>query len=379
MKKCCLSLLLIVFCLSGCGKIELNDAAIPIALGTDFKNNRIVISAQIAKPVSPGSSSGNGPQFSVITASGRTFSEASRNTSMFFSSIPLWSQVQVSLLSDTMAKRGVDDLIDFLSRNRFVRKSNTLVVTKNANPEQILNIKPYLDTYTGLAIKKLIMNEEKQLGIYIPTDLKEFLQKLADPGIEPTIPMITIRKNGSEKQLLLEDTAVFKNTKMIGSLNETESRGYSLMNPKTETIGLFLIPSPVNPENKVTLEISYSQAKVKPVINGQNIKMYIEINIDGNFYEQSGGENLFTLEMFKMIERAAEQELKRQMILSINKAKALNSDIFGWGNLVYRQDPELWKQVDGDWDQLFPQIPYEIKVSFALRRSYLTDKSFVFR
>ncbi|MBP1762231.1 MAG: hypothetical protein H6Q64_1773, partial [Firmicutes bacterium] len=218
-----------------------------------------------------------------------------------------------------------------------------------------------------------------QLGIYIPTDLKEFLQKLADPGIEPTIPMITISKNGSEKQLLLEDTAIFKGTKMIGSLNETQSRGYSLMNPKTQTIGLFLIPSPVNPDNKITLEISYSQSKVKPVINGQNIKMYIEINIDGNFYEQSGGENLFTPEMFNIIERAAEKELKKQMILSINKAKALNSDIFGWGNSVYRQDPKLWKQIEGDWDQLFPEIPYEIKVSFALRRSYLTDRSFVFR
>ncbi len=379
MKKFIVLMLFITFCLSGCGKIELSDAAIPIAFGTDFKNNRIVIIAQIAKPVSPGASAGAGSQFSVITASGRTFSEASRNTSMFFSSIPLWSQVQVSLLSDTMAKRGIADQIDFLSRNRFVRKSNTLVVTKNTTPEQILNIKPYLETYTGMAIRNLIKNEEKQLGIYIHTDLKEFLQKLADPGIEPTIPMITIRKNGSEKQLLLEDTAVFKDTKMIGSLNETESRGYSLMNRRSQTIGLFLIPSPLNPENKVTLEISYSQAKVKPVINGQNIKMNIELNIDGNFYEQSGGENLFTPEMFKMIEHAAEQELKRQMINSINKAKALNSDIFGWGNLVYRQNPELWKQIEGDWDQLFPEIPYEIKVNFDMRRSYLTDKSFEFR
>jgi Ger(x)C family germination protein len=372
-------LLLLVFCLSGCGKIELNDAAIPIAFGTDFRNNQIVISAQIAKPVSPGSSPGTDPQFSVITASGRTFSEASRNTSMFFSSIPIWSQVQVSMLSDTMAERGIADQIDFLNRNRFVRKSNTLVVTKNVTPEQIFNIKPYLETYTGLAIRKLIKNEEKQLGIYTHTDLKEFLQKIADPGIEAAIPMITIRKNGSEEQLLLEDTAVFKDTKMVGILNETESRGYSLMNPKTKTIGLFLIPSPVNPKNKVTLEISYSQAKVKPVINGQNIKMYIEINIDGNFYEQSGGENLFTPEMFKMIERAAEKELTRQMILTINKAKALNSDIFGWGKMVYHQDPVLWKQIEGDWDQLFPEIPYEIKVTFALRRSYLTDTSFVFR
>lgn len=378
MKKYSLFLLLVI-CISGCGKIELNDAAIPIAFGTDFKNNRIVISTQIAKPVSPGSSADTGPQFSVITATGRTFSEASRNTSMFFSSIPLWSQVQVSLLSDTMAERGIADQIDFLNRNRFVRKSNTLVVTKNVTPEQLLNIKPYLETYTGLAIRKLIKNEEKQLGIYKHTDLKEFLQKLADPGIEPTVPMITIGKVGSEKQLLLEDTAVFKGTKMIGSLNETESRGFSLMNSKVQTLGLFLIPSPVNPENKITLEISYSQAKVKPVINGKNIKMQIELNIDGNFYEQSGGENLFTPEMFKMIERGAEKELKRQMVLCINKAKVLNSDIFGWGKLVYHQDPELWKQVEGDWDQLFPEIPYEIKVTFALRRSYLTDTSFVFR
>ncbi|NLV21208.1 MAG: Ger(x)C family spore germination protein [Syntrophomonadaceae bacterium] len=379
MKKFVVFLLLVIFCISGCGEIELNNAAIPIAFGIDSKDNRIFVSVQIAKPVSPGTSAGNAPQFFVITASGQTFSEASRNISLFFASIPLWSQVQVSLLSDTKAQQGVDDLVDLLVRNRFVRKTNTLVVTKNATPEQILTINPYLESYTGVAIRKLLQSQEKQLGIYIHTDIEEFLQKLSAPGVEPTIPLITIQKNGREKQLLLDGTAVFKDTKMIGSLNETESRGYSLINPKTKTIGLFLIPSPVDPEHKVTLEISYSQTKVTPVINGQNIKMNIEINLDGNFYEQSGTENLFTPEIFKMIENGAEQELKRQMTLSIKKAKSLNSDIFGWGNLVYHKDPEVWKQVEDDWDQLFPEIPYAIKVNFELRRSYLTDKSFIFR
>jgi len=379
MKKSLLISFFIMICLSGCGKIELNNAAIPTAFGTDFKDNRIVIATQIAKPVSPGTSAGNGPQFSVISASGRTFSEASRNTSLSFAAVPLWSQVQVSLMSDTMAKRGIADQIDFLIRNRFVRKSNTLVVTKNTTPQQVLSIVAYLETYTGMAIMKLIKNQESQLGIYTQTDLYEFLQKLSEPGIEPVVPMITIQKNGREKQLLLQDTAVFKGSKMIGSLNETESRGYSLLNPGKKTLGLFLVSSPPNPEQKVTLEISSLQSKVKPMIQGQNIKMLIELNIDGNFYEQSGTENLFTPKVYKMIEKAAEQELKRQMTLAIVKAQSLNSDIFGWGNLVYKKDPHLWQQVEEDWDALFPSIPYEIKVDFTLRRSYLTDKSVVLR
>lgn len=379
MKKSLLISFFIMICLSGCGKIELNNAAIPTAFGTDFQDNRIVIATQIAKPVSPGTSAGNGPQFSVITASGRTFSEASRNTSLSFAAVPLWSQVQVSLMSDTMAKRGIADQIDFLIRNRFVRKRNTLVVTKNTTPQQVLSIVAYLETYTGMAIMKLIKNQESQLGIYTQTDLNEFLQKLTEPGIEPVVPMITIQKNGRDKQLLLQDTAVFKGSKMIGSLNETESRGYSLLNPDKKTLGLFLVSSPLNPEQKVTLEISSLQSKVKPMIQGQNIKMLIELNIDGNFYEQSGTENLFTPKVYKMIEKAAEQELKRQMTLAIVKAQSLNSDIFGWGNLVYKKDPHLWQQVEEDWDALFPSIPYEIKVDFTLRRSYLTDKSVVLR
>jgi len=379
MKKSLLISFFIMICLSGCGKIELNNAAIPTAFGTDFKDNRIVIATQIAKPVSPGTSAGNGPQFSVISASGRTFSEASRNTSLSFAAVPLWSQVQVSLMSDTMAKRGIADQIDFLIRNRFVRKSNTLVVTKNTTPQQVLSIVAYLETYTGMAIMKLIKNQESQLGIYTQTDLYEFLQKLSEPGIEPVVPMITIQKNGREKQLLLQDTAVFKGSKMIGSLNETESRGYSLLNPGKKTLGLFLVSSPPNPEQKVTLEISSLQSKVRPMIQDQNIKMLIELSIDGNFYEQSGTENLFTPKVYKMIEKAAEQELKRQMTLAIVKAQSLNSDIFGWGNLVYKKDPHLWQQVEKDWDALFPTISYEIKVDFTLRRSYLTDKSVVLR
>lgn len=377
MKKLTLSLLLFIFFLSGCGKIELNTAAIPLALGTDLKGDKIMISAQMANPVSPEKSLGESPPFTVITASGKTIAEATRNSSLYFSSIPLWSHVQLSVLGEALAKKGAP--ADFLARNRYVRKNNLLVVTHNASPEQILNVKPYLESYTAMAIKRLLKIQQYQLGIYTLTDSNDFLQKLSNPGIEPLAPMITIKKNGAEERLQLEGSAVFKGRKMIGSLNELESRGYSLMSPNRERGGLFLIHSPLDPGQWVTLELSQSQAKITPIIQGQQIKMKIEIKAEGNFYEQGGGGNLFTPKIFKQIEQAAEQEFKRQMSMSIRKAQALNSDIFGWGYSVYRADPKVWKKVEADWDQRFPEIPYEFDVEFDLRRSYLTDTSFVFR
>jgi len=101
--------------------------------------------------------------------------------------------------------------------------------------------------------------------------------------------------------------------------------------------------------------------------------------MEGNFYEQSGGGNLFTPEAFKQVEDATEQELKRQIAMTIRKAQTLNSDILGWGYSIYRSEPDTWEMVEADWDQIFPAITYEIEVEFDLRRSYLTDKSFVFR
>lgn len=380
MKKIFPFFLLLLFLLSGCGKVELTTASIPLAVATDYKDNKFFISAQIANPQSPEKATGTAPQFKVITASGRTFSEAVRNTSLYFSTIPLWSQSQLSILGEEMAKKkGVSTTIDFLVRNRYVRKNNLLLVTHNATPEQVLNVKPYLESYTVLAINRLLRIQETTLGIYTPTEINDLLKSLSNPGIEAIAPMITVQKIGAEEQVLLDGMAVFKDDKVIGSLNEEESRGFHLMRPKTNTGGLFPVHSPLNQEEWITLEISRSKAKTKTIIEGQNVRVKISLEVEGNFYEQSGTGNLFTPEMFSQVEHAAEQELQRQMIMCIRKAQSLNSDILGWGYSVYRKNPELWEKLAVNWDEQFPAIPYELEVKFELRRSYLTDKSFVFR
>ncbi len=379
MKKLGCLVFLLTILVSGCGKIEINNASIPLVLGSEYIDGRIIVSTQLANPSPPENPQGDTPQFRVISSSGKTFTEATRKMSLSLSTIPLWSHVQLSVLGENMAKKDITPMIDFLARNRYARKNNPMVVAHNASPEEILNVKPILEPYTATAIKNVLKAQETQMGIYTPVDTTELLHRFESPGIDPVIPMITISKNGPEEQLLLAGMAVFKGTKMVGSLNEMESRGYRLMGRKMLQGGLLLVPSPLDEEQWITLELSRSQAKITPQIQDKEIKMKIEIKGEGNFYEQGGGGNLFSLEMFKLIEDAAEQELEKQMDMCIRKAQSLDSDIFGWGEMVYGSDPEVWNVLEPEWDQVFPEISYELEVEFDLRRSYLTDKSFVFR
>lgn len=373
------SLLAILLLLNGCGVTEVNKASIPLGFGTDYQDNRIVFTSQLANPSAPEQSASQGPRFTVVSAEGATIAEAARKISISTSQTPLWSHSSLLLFSESFARHDMALFMDYVARNHFVRKNIPVVITHDTTPEEVFNIKPLVSPYTATVIRDILQTQESQIGIYTSVTLLEFINRFAVPGIEPVAPMITIDKSRPPEKLKLEGMAVFKGRKMVGSLNEYQSRGYRFMRPGMIQGGLFTIPSPLDPESKVTLELSRSQAKIIPVIQGNSIKMKIALKAEGNFYEQGGPGNLFTPEIFRQLEQSANQEIKNQIIQCINQAQSLDSDIFGWGKMVHSADPQLWKEVASQWDQIFPTIEAEIKVKYEIRRSYLTDTSFVFR
>ncbi len=374
-----LTLLAIPLLLTGCGVTEINKASIPLGFGTDYKDNKIIFTSQLANPSSPEKSSGQGPQFTVVSAEGASISEAARKVSLSASQTPLWSHSSLLLFSESFARHDMALFMDFVARNRFVRKNIPVVITHNTTPEEVFNIKPLVSPYTATVIRDILQTQESQIGIYTSLSLLELIDRFAAPGIEPVIPMISIDKSSQPEKLKLDGMAIFKGRKMVGILNETESRGYRYMRSKMIQGGLFTIPSPVEPDSKVTLELSRSQTKITPIIQGNNIKMIIEVKAEGNFYEQSGSGNLFTPQMFRQLEQSANREIAKQITQCINKAQSLESDIFGWGKAVHSSDSQLWIEISSQWDQIFPTVEPEIEVKYEIRRSYLTDKSFVFR
>ena len=379
------SMLLAQLFISGCwNQIEVSSTVEAAGLACDLQNNQPSVSVQLAQPVSRGESGGEPSKPINITQTGQTYTEAARKTMLSLPRLPVWSHAGVIIIGEDLAQQDVSWVADFIARNRNFRKTSSLFITSGTTARECLEAELPVESFSIAGLKKLIRIQEQQLGYYSEVATDKFLEELATPGIQPVVPQVTIIEVDNKKVLRLDGTAVFKDRKVVGSLNEVESQGYRFLSPRMINGGFLVVNYPpdgeASPTNRlIGFELTRSLAAVKPVFEGNKVRMQIHIEAEGNFYEQTFIGDVLTLNNVKKIEALIDERIKEEVNAAIMKAQGLNSDIFGWGRMIRKQNPKVWQELETDWDAVFPGIETDITVHFAMRRSYLLDRSFEFK
>lgn len=388
-KKYFASILLVLLLGSaGCWDLqEINDKAVTTAIGIDLaENNKVSFSSLFIAPTASEGEFGVTQAKPTITT-GRDYSIAlaARKTMLSLSKVPEYAHIRSLVLGDKLVSNNLALSVDFMIRNRNVSEVMDLLVAIDSRPEEILA----LINDTDRVLKQMVATNELESGIYIPVKLADFTYKLLTPGIEPTIPQIIIKKTkplkktasgqdqtedptGDNRKLVLHGTAVFKNDKKVGFLNEYESRGLRWLNSNKKFGGLLIIQSPLNPGDYTSLEIMRFTSKTRPRVNGSKITMQIEVKTRLALTENSGSIDNISPELLKKMEQGANREISRQIISCIHKSQSLNSDVLGWGLLLSQFQPDIWKQVKGDWSNLFAQIEYDVQTETNINHTYLS-------
>ena len=390
-----LTIVLFLIFNAGCWDLrEINDSAVPTSLGIDLGDNaKINFTTVLAEPTPPGQS-GSGQMKTIIpTSSDYSVALAARRVFLSLSRVPDWAHVQNMVLGQNIASNGLPLVMDFMTRNRNFSQDTTLFIAIESPPEKLL---AQVST-TGSGLKQLILGNEFQLGAYTPTTSGDFTYALMTPGIEPAVPQIMLEEipasnsgeaNGDKnmkkadnktKRLVLSGTAVFKGHKMTGSLNETESLGYRWLNSHTKTGGFLVLKLPDKPEDYTALEVIRFKSKTSPQLNNDNVKIRIAIDAQLAFYEAVDGGEFLTPKMEKELEKMANQEITRQISSCIHKSQHLNSDIFGWGLMLQETQPDAWKRLKPEWNDVYPFIEFDIKVKTTISHTYLSKKSIQIR
>lgn len=366
--------------LGGCQGVEVEQTAIAVGTAADWHDGDYIISVQLAKVVTPDQAgSQEGPRFVVLSERGQTLSEAARRMTLTLPRLPLWFNANTLLIGESLARHGVSDIVDFLSRNPNVRENALVVMTRGATPQDIYQVDTPLESFSSVAIRRILETQESQAGIYVPVTLADFLYNLATPGIDPVLPQVRVISDHGKKLLKIEGTAVFRGPEWAGELNETESRGFRFLSSKRIRGGLIVIPAPGDENRYVTIEIISSQAAMKPVWNEGELRMMVQVSADGNFYDQTSSKPLLNLETFARMEELSADQIEGEMKQAIHKAQNFQADIFGWGRLLQIEYPHIWSQVKQDWPEIFSAMKVDIQVDFELRRTYLNDRSFVIK
>lgn len=79
--------------------------------------------------------------------------------------------------------------------------------------------------------------------------------------------------------------------------------------------------------------------------------------------------DLGDLENIQKIESYIAKEIEKEIKAVLRLAQfKYGADIFGYGDLVYRNHPREWEKIKDDWDEIFPTVTTEINVDVTVER-----------
>ena len=379
-------LTIFLFLISGCYDYkELNDYSIVTGIAIDKSNdNNYEVSVLISNS-SKSSTETDSKESNVVVYSGK-------GTSLYsaFKDIGLISPKEiyigsfsVLIISEDVAKDGINNVIDLFLRYPSSKKSFYVVISKE-DAKDVLKIMTPLANFPSQNISNNLASSTSLQGIIGKVTFNELLEILMQDGIEPTINTIEIIGNEEKgaKQSNLETTkpktyiklsnlAIFKNNKLVTIANKNESIGINFINGYAKETYLKLKYN----NGYVIIDTTKINTKIKVDLINNGPKVKIKIESEAKIIECNGNINLEDHKTIEKLQKLSNKKIKKIINEGINLAKNNNSDVFGFGLKFYQKYPIYFKNNINNWDNIFKNLDIDINVKIILKNKVSSKNS----
>ncbi|WP_339245763.1 Ger(x)C family spore germination protein [Paenibacillus sp. FSL R10-2796] len=387
----CVLILMQIF-VTGCwSRRELNDLAIAVGIGIDKIGDQYQVSAQVVLPSQIAGSKGGSPQAPVnlYKATGNTVYEALRKITTVSPRKIYISHLRILVLGEDLAKEGINDVLDFMSRDTDTRNDYFIVVAKDAKAEDALKILTSLEKIPAVRLFSSLESSEKNWAPTSTVTLGTLITELVSKGKNPVLTGVVIEGSvdvgetpnnvetvDSPTELKYSGLAVFKEDKLIGWLNPEESKVYNYLTNKVEST-VFYIQCPEG--KKVSLDVFEARSKMKGSIHNEKPEISIEQHIESDIGEvQCRNLELTDTKTITELEQIANKKVQNLFKTTIKKVQnEYKSDIFGFGEIIHRSNPQAWKKLRNNWDETFVNLPISVKMDIKIRLLGKVTNSFL--
>ncbi|MGM0880392.1 MAG: Ger(x)C family spore germination protein [Bacillota bacterium] len=381
--------LLLLFPLSGCwNRRELNELGISVGIGIDKAEKGYRVSVQVVNPgeVAAAKTSGNRTPVTLYEATGDTIFEAIRKMTTISPRVIYLAHLRVLVFGESLAREGIENPLDHFSRDHEIRTDFFIVIAKGSTAKDVLKV---LTPIEKLPANKLYLSLVASQKVWAPTatvTLDELMTDIISEGKSPVLTAVKVT-GGSKGQsqsnvekidppgrLRYTGLAVFKKDKLIGWLDEKESKGYSyIRNKVTNTVGTLGCPE----GGKIAVEVMKSKTKIKGKVNNGKPQIDIEVRLEENVGEVECEIDLTKRKTIEDLEKSAEKKVASIMLDAIHTVqKKFKVDIFGFGEEIHRADPAAWKRLKQNWDEQFTHLDINVKTDVQIRRIGTVSNSF---
>ena len=385
MKKL-ISLFIILFFVSGCWNYkELDDYSIVTGIAIDINEEEYEVSVLISNTKkSSDSSSDSSSQSVVYSGMGDSIFSAFKDIGKISPKELYLDHFTLLVISEDVATKGLYNIVDFFLRYPMVRKDFSIALAKDCKAKDTLKIVSPLTDYPSQSVADNLQSTSKLQGSIINLNYNELVYELIADGQEITMSTIKIigdEKEGSKQDnikssepktyLKLDNIAVFKGDKLVDFANKTESIGINIINGNATEMHI-----------KVDTEEGYVVCNTVEFSSEINIKFknnkpIISINVNGNakIMELNGSIDLHDNKTVKEIQKKLNNKIKKYMEESLNFAIKNKTDIFGFGKLVYKKNPNYFNKVKKTWNEDLGDLKINIKSDLTIKSVSSTENS----
>jgi len=362
---------------TGCWNyVGLNEMTIVSGVAIDKYDNNYTLSFEIYNLQK--TAVGEPIKAEIIESTGETIFDAVRNAKKRVSNKLYFSQAKIVIVSEQIAKEeGINSMIDWFTRDPEIRETLQLVVSQEESAVALLKADKLTSTTVSTDIQNIVEKDQKITSTSENKQLYKVFNILSSDGISLTLPAVHIVSNDDKKVCELNGVAVFKADKLVNYLTSEETKYYILAKGKVKggiiTINTKIKDSDTDLQN-VSLEIKSSVSSQKYISQEKNnIQIKVSTTTEVTLGEFKDLNQKLTNEDFNKLEKEAAKIVKERIEKVISKIQNnYETDIMGYGRLLYRSNPRKWEKIKNIFDEEFKNIDIIVESKVKILNSGFT-------
>ena len=257
-------------------------------------------------------------------------------------------------------------------------------MSKDSKAKDTLKIMTPLSAFPSQKITDNVSSTTKLQGTIYSLDFNHLLSTILSDGIDLTINCIEIvgdTEKGSTQENLessepeaytkLGNLGVFKNDKLITWADHDESLGINFINGKISEMYLdieykngYVVIDSTSFSSEVNVELKNN----KPVVN-------INLSGEARIIEVKGDVDLEDSKVIEELQDKSNKKIKSHIKKALKLAIENETDIFGFGQMFYKNYPDYFKSVKKEWNSNLSEIEVKINSDLMLKNKVSSKNS----
>ncbi|MCK0473567.1 Ger(x)C family spore germination protein [Halalkalibacter sp. APA_J-10(15)] len=303
----------------------------------------------------------------VVEVLGKTIADAMHNLQQKLSQKLYLGHLQLVIMSEEIARKGLGEINDYLHRNHEVRRTAWLLVN-GEDAGATLKAAPPVSQIPSLFLSQTLDNAVR-LGKLPKQYIGHFWIASSRKGREGFLPYIKVVEG---ENILLEGVAYFKGDRMVGRTLPIEIGIFMAMRGENPSGYSFAIPLPEQYNETGIVRVEKRKSNITVVNSGGKLKAQLDVNIFGVLEEKTDTDRQMNASDIRKLEEEFSKEGKLVMTKLLEKLQEDGSDIIGVGEVVRGHHSKYWDnciKTKENWQQMFSEMDIDVSLSTRIERA----------